>query len=229
MKVMLLEHTPNFEKTCAMAAKLCYSNSDIDNLEDTMPGGRVKSLIDKIVSAGHLSCVEHASVTFGIEGVSRALSHQLVRHRLASYSQQSQRYVRMNPGFSYVVPKSISDHNDIAFEYAALMERVQNLYNRMSDEGIPNEDARYVLPNATRTKLVMTMNARELLHFFSKRCCRRAQWEIRDMAWRMLRICKRVGPNVFKYAGPPCFFGECTEDSMSCGGYDEREIVKLLT
>ena len=150
-----------------------------------MTDEQVQKLLAKIIKMGHASTMEHVSFTFGIEGVSRVLTHQLVRHRLASYSQQSQRYVAEHD-FEYILPPSIEEKPEAKERFQSLMDDIQKAYNELADMGIPKEDARYVLANATETKIVVTMNARSLMHFFNLRCCNRAQWEIRELAYKML-------------------------------------------
>jgi thymidylate synthase (FAD) len=224
LKVLLLEHTPNPEGVVAMAAKLCYSASDVEGLRDKIAAKDQKAFVEKLVSIGHMSPVEHVSFTFGIEGVSRALTHQLVRHRVASYSQQSQRYVRETE-FDYIIPKTVRRDPALTKAFEKYMRQAQKAYDEMMDGlskmGITGEkaqqDARFLLPNAAETKIVATMNARELLHFFRVRCCHRAQWEIRAMATEMLRLAKGVAPVIFKDAGPGCVKGKCPEGKMSCG------------
>jgi thymidylate synthase (FAD) len=174
-----------------------------------------RKAISKIVGMGHLSVIEHASFTFSVEGVSRALTHQLVRHGIASYSQQSQRYVSMNRA-SYIIPPSIALDPDAKKEYETLMNQIWKAYAELAQK-VPKEDARYVLPNACNTNITVTMNARELTHFFSLRCCRRAQWEIRKMAWLMLLEVRQVSPILFENAGPGCVRGPCPEGEYSCG------------
>jgi thymidylate synthase (FAD) len=181
-------------------------------MDDGEDPGRVLS---KIVGMGHHSVVEHAVFTFSAEGVSRALTHQLVRHRIASFSQQSQRYVSLKEP-TYVIPETIKADPEALKEYTEMMDRIWETYRELS-ERVPAEDARYVLPNGCTTNITITMNARELLHFFSLRCCERAQWEIRGMADRMLGICKEISPVIFRDAGPPCVRGPCPEGKLSCG------------
>ena len=225
MKVTLLNHTPEVEKTISLAAKLCYSNSNIDELEDRVRGISYEDFLGKILNMGHLSVLEHASFTFGIEGISRAASHQLVRHRVASYSQQSQRYVDAHKrSGEYITPSTIEDSEEAGSKYAALVSKIYDLYEEMVSSGIPKEDARFILPNAAATKIIVTMNARELLHFFKLRCCERAQWEIRDMATMMLKVIKATAPSIFKDAGPACVEGPCSEGEMTCG--KPKEIRK---
>ena len=216
------------EQVCNHAAKTCTREDagrilDRDNLEFVdMEMNALKASL----RSGHESILEHAVFTFEIKGVSRALTHQLVRHRLASYSQQSQRYVGME-NFSYIVPQSIRNNPDALDDYIKLMGRLTELYVELvSDDGygIPEEDARYILPNACTTNIIVTMNARELLHFFSLRCCKRAQWEIRELANRMRIICMVVSPTIFEDAGPRCEqLGYCPE-SKSCGLMPKKEV-----
>lgn len=216
MKVTLITHTPEPEKVVACAAKLCYSASDISSLMDGLTTEKVEAFIQKLTDLGHQSPLEHCTFTFGIEGVSRALSHQLVRHRIASYSQKSQRYVSEEQ-FDYVIPPSINKDSEASIVFNTCMQMCQIAYETLTRFGVPAEDARFVLPNACTTQIIVTMNVRSLLHFFEERCCRRAQWEIREMANEMLRICKTVAPNLFAKAGPSCTRGKCKEGPMCCG------------
>ncbi len=224
LKVVLLEHTPNPENVVAMAAKLCYSPSDVEGLRGKILAKDQKAFVEKLVSIGHMSPIEHVSFTFGIEGISRACSHQLVRHRVASYSQQSQRYVRETE-FDYVIPPTVKNDRKLTAAFIKYMKQAQKAYDVMikglGEQGITGEnasqDARFLLPNAAETKIVVTMNARELLHFFRVRCCNRAQWEIREMATQMLREVKKASPILFSGAGPGCVKSKCPEGKMSCG------------
>ena len=205
MMVKLVRHTPEPERTVAMSARLCYSPIGAAQLEEKISDEQAANLVRKLVSMGHLSTLEHVTFTFAIEGVSRVLTHQLVRHRIASYSQQSQRYVKEHD-FETIVPASIASKPEAKAKFDKLMI------------DIPAEDARYILPNATETKIVCTFNARSLLNFFSLRCCTRAQWEIRALANEMLRQCQAVAPVIFENAGPTCVSeGVCHEGAMSCG------------
>jgi len=228
MDVQLLTHTPDPERVVAAAARLCYSAAGIDRLLEKSLTEQ-QALLQKILALGHFSVLEHASFTFGIEGISRACSHQLVRHRIASYSQQSQRYVAHRDGFEAVTPESIATRPELAARYQAFLGEAQQVYAELLAAGVPAEDARFVLPNAAATKLVMTMNGRELQHFFELRCCRRAQWEIRAMAVAMLREVRRVAPVLFATAGPGCLRGACPEGKMTCGAITEvrREFAEL--
>ena len=215
MKVVLLNHTKNPDKICAAAAQSCYSDKGASELFETTNDDKAKKMIKKVVGMGHLSTVEHAYFTFSIEGVSRSLTHQLVRHRVASYSQQSQRYVSMNKG-AYVIPPSIGSDPESKRLYSKIMDESWKAYRELAKK-VPKEDARYVLPNACHTNITVTMNARELWHFFELRCCRRAQWEIRMMAWKMLQEAKKAAPILFDNAGPGCFRGPCPEGEYACG------------
>ena len=218
MKVTLLQHTPEPERTVALAAKLCYSSSAIGELHDKLSSADVTEFLAKILSLGHQSVLEHVSFTFGIEGISRACSHQLVRHRLASYSQQSQRYVTFKGDeFPLVIPESVSASGKRLKAFERAVKAAAKAYRELVDDGVPAEDARFILPNAAETKIIVTMNARELLHFFELRCCERAQWEIRAMAIEMLRIVKPAAPVIFSSAGPGCLLGPCPEGPMTCG------------
>jgi thymidylate synthase (FAD) len=228
MLVQLLTHTPKPEQVVAAAARLCYADSSLEKLLEQTPA-QVTKLLEKVIGFGHFSVLEHASFTFGIEGVSRACSHQLVRHRIASFSQQSQRYVSHQKPFAVVVPESISEQKELLARFEKHMETTHDLYRDLMAAGVPAEDARFVLPNAASTKLVMTMNARELHHFFELRCCRRSQWEIRSMAKAMLHLVRLAAPRLFAKAGPGCLSGPCPEGAMTCGEIkDVRAEYKLL-
>ncbi|MBT9176152.1 MAG: Flavin-dependent thymidylate synthase [Firmicutes bacterium] len=224
MRVTLLTHTPEPDKIVAAAARLCYSGADIATIQTRLSGEKGAAMIAKLLSLGHESPLEHVSFTFGIEGVSRALSHQLVRHRIASYSQQSQRYVRMED-FEYVTPPAIADSPEAKALFLAAVEALRRAYASLLAH-VPAEDARYVLPNACATKLVATLNARSLYNFFALRCCRRAQWEIRALAWDMLRLVKTAAPHVFGQAGADCLSARgCGKGEMSCGTpYSKSEL-----
>lgn len=229
MNVTLIEHTPNPERTVALAARLCYSPTSIDDLREKLAASDIETFLDKIMSLGHHSVLEHASFTFGIEGISRVTTHQLVRHRIASFSQQSQRYVSHKEQFTSIMPDTIADNSEARQIFASMSETVHKAYARLIEMGIPAEDARYILPNATETKIIMTMNARELLHFFALRCCQRAQWEIRGMSVEMLRLVKKVAPVIFRQAGPGCVDAPCPEGKFCCGQTAEvREFFKNL-
>lgn len=217
MQVELLYHTPNPERAIATAARLCYAPVGASELMESMPDERVQSVLATIMKGGHFSTLEHASFTFAIDGVSRALTHQLVRHRLASFNQQSQRYVKFKDGVEVVKPHTVADNPEMSELFDQVIDTVADAYQKMLDAGIPAEDARYLLPNATQSKIVVTMNARELYHFFSLRCCNRAQWEIRELAWKMLELVKPLAPYVFMDAGPSCIREGCHEGKMSCG------------
>lgn len=250
--VTLITYTPNPEKTVAAAAKLCYSPSSIDDLMDNLTEEKTAGFVQMLAQIGHESPIEHASFTFGIEGVSRSLLAQITRHRIGSYSVQSQRYVREDQ-FSYVTPPEIAEIPQAEAEFQKAMQAAQESYDRIAallkekhtaeliaqgkDEKTAArlaekkaiEDARFVLPNACDTKMVVTMNARSLLNFFRHRCCNRAQWEIRDVANQMLALVSAVAPNLFAKAGPPCVCGGCTEGKMSCGKPNEtRERIERL-
>ena len=229
MNVTLIEYTPNPEQTVALAARLCYSPPSITDLRDKLESSDIEQFLDRIMSLGHHSVLEHASFTFGVEGISRVTSHQLVRHRVASYSQQSQRYVSHKEHFASIMPESIAGNAEARQIFADMSDAVHQAYGQLIELGIPAEDARYILPNSTETKIIMTMNARELLHYFALRCCERAQWEIRDMSIEMLRLVRRVAPVIFRVAGPGCVAGPCPEGQFCCGKTGEvREFFKKL-
>ncbi|MBE6611178.1 MAG: FAD-dependent thymidylate synthase [Ruminococcaceae bacterium] len=232
MKVELLTHTPDAEKLIAAAAKLCYSKSDVATLMDNLTPEKTADFLKMLEDLGHESPVEHASFTFAIEGVSRTLLAQITRHRIASFSVQSQRYVSKTD-FPYIIPPEIEAIPEAKEEFLAAMaedaahyESIrQKLIAHYTADGMDaraaekkaNEDARFVLPNACDTRIIMTMNVRSLHNFFRLRCCNRAQWEIRALAVAMLRECRAACPLLFGKAGPSCLWGACSEGAYSCG------------
>ena len=266
LKVKIIAHTPEPDKVVAQAGKLCYSAVGVDEITQKLTEEEIARYVNMLASIGHESPLEHVSFTFAIEGISRACTHQIVRHRIASYSQQSQRYVKLEQ-FEYIIPPAIESNPEAKKIFIETMERDQKAYDELVDllledilidkhaadygscireilkenpDAVPDrskvldlyaenflenyrkaekqaiEDARYVFPNACETKIVITMNARSLLHFFNVRCCNRAQWEIREMATEMLKECKKIAPALFKKAGPDCVYGKCGEGKMSC-------------
>ena len=217
MDVQLLYYTPDPERAIATAARLCYAPVGAAELMETMSEERMHSVLKTIMTSGHFSTLEHASYTFAIDGVSRTLTHQLVRHRLASYNQQSQRYVAFKDGFPAVTPHTVAADPDCQKVFDETLAVIADAYQKLLDAGIPAEDARYLLPNAAETKIAVTMNVRELLHFFNHRCCNRAQWEIRELAHRMLELVRPTAPYIFLDAGAPCVSGPCPEGKMTCG------------
>ncbi|NLM38042.1 MAG: FAD-dependent thymidylate synthase [Firmicutes bacterium] len=225
MEVKLLSHTPEPERVVATAARLCYAPQAAEEVWTGFTPETQWEFINKLVDYGHLSPFEHVAFTFAITGVSRALSHQLVRHRIASYSQRSQRYVD-EAAFPVVVPPTVAAEPAAREEFMRVINQIRDGYNRLTALGIPKEDARYLLPNACQTQLIMTMNARSLQHFFGLRCCRRAQWEIRELAWRIRREVIKVAPLLFRETGPACLVqGRCSEGAMTCGRPFTREDV----
>lgn len=221
-KARLLRYTKDPVLAVGLAARLCYSPDGIDDLEGMVTPEVATPLIRRVRDMGHLSTFEHATFTFGLEGISRAMTHQLVRHRLASYSQQSQRYVGENPeNFEYVVPPSIAESPIRAEVYKQQMHSALEAYKKLLDAGVPAEDARFVLPNGAETKIIVSMNARELLHFYGVRTCNRAQWEIRRVAEEMLRLSYAAAPVLFETAGPSCTRGPCPEGKLTCGKKEE--------
>lgn len=222
LKVVLLRHTLRPEETVSLAAKLCYSRSSISDLNEKISSKDQTEFIGKLMNMGHESVLEHASFTFGIEGVSRVLLAQLTRHRIASFSVQSQRYVSYEKGFGYIIPDSIQALGEQAVQkYRQQMETIESWYTEwqkfLGTGERSNEDARFILPNACETRIMVTMNVRELRHFFSLRMCNRAQWEIRKMAEEMFRLCFETAPALFINAGPACLRGKCPEGEKSCG------------
>jgi thymidylate synthase (FAD) len=216
MRVKLLKSTKDAEKMCALAARLCYSATTIDDIDEDLTNDKVKDLLNKVISSRHHSVLEHASFTFSVEGISRALLAQLTRHRIASFSVQSQRYVKFKSGLDFIFPETIKKDEKLLEKYNNFLENTENLYKEFLEAGIPAEDARYILPNGAATQIIMTMNARELRHFFSVRCCNRAQWEIKGMACRVLNIVKKEAPLLFENAGPDCAREGCHE-TFTCG------------
>lgn len=235
LKVALLRHTYDADEVVALAARLCYAQADVETLLERIAKKDQASFIRSVMGRGHLSVVEHASFTFAIEGVSRSLLAQITRHRIASFSVQSQRYVSMAAGFDYVIPPAIvALGEEEVDEFIRQMDTMQSFYahwqEKLGNAGEKsNEDARFVLPNACATRMMVTMNARELLHFFELRCCNRAQWEIRALAWDMLRLCKQAAPEIFENAGPTCVDGACSEGKNSCAKANEvRQYATAL-
>lgn len=255
MKVTLLTHTPEPEKIVAAAAKLCYSSATIENLMDGLTDDKVDSFLNRLETYNHFSPLEHVCFTFGIEGVSRALLAQITRHRIGvNFSVQSQRYVRLTGDKkTMIVPNAIKNNPDALQVFTEATDTSSRNYEHLcqilEDEHfakfvadgmdekearrkaskLANEDARAVLPNACSTNLIMTMNARELNHFFNMRCCSRAQLEIRELAIEMLRLVYPIAPHLFKNAGPGCVCGSCPEGAMTCGKANEvRDFYKNL-
>jgi thymidylate synthase (FAD) len=216
MKVTLLASTPNATKVVATAAWIC-THLELPTEADLHPD-KCGPMVKRVVGYGHTSILEHASFTFAIEGISRACSHQLVRYRIASFSQQSQRFVKFGngSGCGYVMPESCKQDVEVIEEFERALIAAEAAYAFMTKKGIPAEDARFVLPSATTTKLVMTMNARELLHFFQQRLCIKAQWEIRALAEAIHDICQHKDPVLFQECGPDCF--QCREKAPCARG-----------
>ena len=248
-KVSLLGYTKTIngggpEEVVAAAGKLCYSKVGAKEILEKMTEEDIEKFLNTLSNLGHYSPFEHANFTFGIEGISRTCSHQIVRHRTGSYSQQSQRYVDLKDTIKVIVPPEIEQDEEIKQKYIDSIYRDYDAYKEITlklvekyiNEGMNEknaikkalEDARFALPNACETKLIMTMDARNLIHFFEERCCMRAQWEVRDVANQMLDLVLDVAPNIFSKAGPACAFGKCKEGKMSCGQVQEpREKQKV--
>jgi len=252
MKVKILSYTPNPEKVVSMAAKLCYSSVGVDGIEENLTEESIEKFLNMLINIGHESPLEHVSFTFAVEGISRACSHQIVRHRIASFSQQSQRYVKLDQ-FEYIIPKEIEEIEEAKQIFIDSMKKDQEDYDKLVEilfekhynklikfgknekeakrqaEKKAIEDARYVFPNACETKMVFTMNTRSLYNFLNHRCCERAQWEIRELATSMLKELKQVAPILFKNSGPNCIKGQCPEGKMTCGSILEiRDKFKKL-
>ena len=228
-RVELVRSTLDGEAIVALAAKLCYAGGDLDSLLSRIAANDQRAFIRKVREMGHESVLEHVSFTFLAEGVSRALLAQLTRHRIASFSVQSQRYVSYAKGFGYVVPPAVHALGEQAeAEYANQMTQMQRWYEGWQQKLGANEDARFVLPNACETRLLVTMNARELRHFFALRMCERAQWEIRALAEKMFELCYVEAPELFEDAGPGCLSGPCPEGDKSCGKAGEKREARRV-
>lgn len=227
MRVEILAATGDPIAVIYKACRTCYSpagpiNMKIKSRDDML------ALISETMKSGHHSVLEHVSFTLAIDGVSRALTHQLVRHRLASYSQQSQRYVNYaktseTTDVNFIEPKTILKNQVAHDAYQELLEQVKKTYKLLAESGIPAEDARYVLPNATETKLVMTMNYRELLNVSAVRLCFRAQWEILDMFKKIKQEITKIDPFLGSKLLPKCQHAGYCSESKPCGKYKFKE------
>lgn len=230
MEVVLLSHTPEPLALIYTAFRQCYSagfagDMFLENADEKIPREKQAAFVAEVMASGHLSPLEHVSFSFAVSGVSRALTHQLVRHRIASYSQQSQRYVS-GKDFSFVTPPRIQKNPQALERFNACMAHIGEAYEELKSlleresGGSANEDARFVLPQAACSSIVFTMNCRSLINFFEHRCCARAQWEIRSMADLMLRQCRKVLPEIFALAGARCERDKrCPEGKFCCGRY----------
>jgi thymidylate synthase (FAD) len=225
MEVKLIAHTPNPDRVCSAAAFTSWKKKDTKQLFEDLSDKEAFDFLRKVIGFGHTSVTEHAVFTFSIKGISRSCSHQLVRHRIASYTQQSQRYVKFSPKeIEHVIPESISKNPKMKRKYEEMIREIASFYEEMLKEGVHQEDARYILPNAAATNLIVTMNARSLYNFFGLRLCARAQWEIRELAERMLKEVKKVAPVLFENTGARCESLEyCPEGELSCGRYPPKK------
>ncbi|UCG45961.1 MAG: FAD-dependent thymidylate synthase [Candidatus Bathyarchaeota archaeon] len=227
MKVTLLKHTPDPELLCAAAAMTSYKGEGTSRLLAELNLEKARKTLRRVLSSGHVSVTEHASFTFSVEGVSRALTHQLVRHRIASYTQQSQRYVTYDTLDQYVTPPSVLENQKAKQIYDETLTCISAAYQELLKNAVPKEDARFTLPNAAKTNILITMNARELCHFFRLRCCARSQWEIRRIAIEMLKLAKQAAPVIFENAGPSCIeFGYCPEGVLKEPDCNIKEIKR---
>lgn len=227
MKVRLLRYTTDAELLCGAAALTSTRSGSPSEILEKMDLETSKRITRRVTGYGHASVIEHASFTFSIEGISRAMTHQLVRHRIASYTQQSQRYVKYDTLEKYVTPRSIENNAEAKKLFEETLQKVSDTYQNLLKCGIPKEDARFILPNAAKTNIIVTMNARELHHFFNLRCCTRAQWEIREVATEMLKQAKNATPTLFENAGPSCVkLGYCPEGKMKPHECNVAEIRK---
>ncbi len=222
MEVKLLAHTPDPDMVCAAAAFTSWKKKTTAELFEDLSRKEALDFLKTVMGFGHMSVTEHATFTFSISGVSRALTHQLVRHRIASYTQQSQRYVKFGEEeIQYVTPHTVEDSKEAKEIFTEAMASAANAYQRLLKKDILPEDARFVLPNAATTNIVVTMNARELMHFIRLRTCERTQWELREVATEMLRQLKEVAPVMFSDGGPGCVVGPCPEGKLTCGKIKE--------
>jgi thymidylate synthase (FAD) len=223
VKVALLEKSPSPTAMTATAARTCYSANPPEAIVERWRNkpDDMRKTVDRVRAAGHHSTLEHNIYVFGVTGLSRAATHQLVRHRHLQFDQQSQRYLAFkNAEFPYVKPKKIASLPDVSARFDRLMADVGQIYQAMLDAGIPGEDARFILPNATASQLVVSGNARAWYEFLTLRTCNMAQWEIREMSFQVLRILKREDPDLFKDAGATCVRGYCHEpDGPNCPRY----------
>jgi thymidylate synthase (FAD) len=220
LNVTLLQNTPEPEKKIAVAARLCYSSLTVSELEEKLDQKTIERLLQTVIERGHHAVLEHAIFTFGIDGVSRVCTHQLVRHRVASFAQQSQRYVRLKGELDYYTPVFIKANPEALALYKETINRTKETYDRLIEMGIDKEDARYVLPSSTASNIIVTMNVRELFHFLELRMCQRAQDEIRIIAYKMYEILSNISPIIFKYAGPTCKTkGFCKDKVTDCPFY----------
>jgi len=227
LKVELLSYTADAELLCGAAALTSTKSGSPSEIFEKIDLETAKRIIKRVTGYGHVSVVEHASFTFSIEGVSRAMTHQLVRHRIASYTQQSQRYVAYDTLEKYVTPQSITNNAEAKKIFDETLEKISETYQKLLKLGVPKEDARFILPNAAKTNIIVTMNARELRHFFNLRCCTRSQWEIREVATEMLKQAKKTAPALFENAGPSCVeLGYCPEGKMKPPECNVEEIKK---
>ena len=225
MKVKLLRYTADAELLCGTAAQTTIKSGKPSEILEKIDSETAKRKIKMVTGYGHASVIEHASFTFSLEDVSRAMTHQLVRHRIASYTQQSQRYVTYDTLEKYVIPPSITDNDEAKKTFDDTLEKISETYQKLLKIGIPKEDARFILPNAAKTNIIVTMNARELRHFFNLRCCARAQWEIIEVAVEMLKQAKKAAPALFENCGPTCVeLGYCTEGKMKPATCNITEI-----
>jgi len=229
LKVTLLSHTADPEENVVAAIRQCYSSVGAEELKEKTTEEVRKRLIKQVIESGHTSTLEHASFTFALDGVSRVTEIHLIRHRIASFSIQSGRYVKRGDA-AYRVPSKIRALKDkkLLEKYLEHLEKTQELYNELIEAEIPAEDARYCQPQSIQVKIVMSMNARELLHFFSLRTCTRAQWEVQEVARLMLNEVRKVAPTIFENAGPPCISEKlCNQGKLSCGIWKNIKGARL--
>jgi len=213
MRVTLLAHTPDPEHVVGSAAQTSFKDKPPTEIFAKTTTEKAQKVLKRVMGYGHVSVIEHATFTFAVEDISRVAEVQLVRHRIASYTIKSGRYNKTH--CDVVIPSSIAKNEQAKKKVNDFIEYNTKLIQELLDMGIPFEDARMLSPQGIKTNIVFTMNARELLHFFSLRCCRRAQWELRQLADDMLKEVKKVAPTIFENAGPNCVkLGYCPEREL---------------
>jgi thymidylate synthase (FAD) len=226
--VHLLAKPQNLLKTIYSACRTCYSaDTPFEIFESTDDEQKMLKLINRVISSGHYSTIEHIQVSFAISNVSRACTHQLVRHRHMSFSQKSQRYVKEKGQFDYIIPPTIERNPELKAKFQNFMAEISDKYQEFVEAGIPAEDARFVLPNATASSMVASLNLREMIHLANLRLCTRAQYEIRTMVKAMCDELIKSEPWLKDYLVPKCVrLGYCDEDK-SCGRVQRKdELIK---
>ena len=223
--VDLLSFPADCVKTIYTACRTCYSaNYPVDIWEEAPEKEKMLSLIKKVLSSGHHSTIEHCQFVFAISGVSRACTHQLVRHRHMSFSQKSQRYVTEKEQFEYIKPKTV-EKSSLSKEYDEMMKTISDFYAKMIADGIPAEDARFILPNAATSSLVVSLNLRELIHLSNLRLCTNAQLEIRTLVKKMCDAVIEKEDWLKDYLVPKCMMKGYCDEIRGCGRMPKKEDV----